>query len=221
MLTAIILTDANLRDALVSFVSGIKQTHENQDIVFYQKNANIFAFSPTLSHREIFEIVLAEFQPEKVFFAEIGRSIDVDHEIGDVILPNIFFEFDKNLREIKLDASNRDSIVKNPQFLEIFEEQKDYYVEDFGLSIGGIVVSETPNNPDLNEKLMMAYEADAYSEKNFAEIAKIISENIIPSVLLIGITEGKSHKTATKPAFQLVAENMITTTRLISEEDSL
>lgn len=198
MLTAIILTDANLRDALVSFVSGIKQTHENQDVIFYQKNTFIFAFSSKLSHREIFEKVLHEFQPEKVFFAEIGRSIDVDHEIGDVILPNIFFEFNKKLVEIELDATNRDAIIKNPQFLEIFEEQKDYYVEDFGLSIGGIIVSETPNNPDLNEKLMMAYEADAYSEKNFSEIAEIISENTIPSILLVGITEGKNHKTATK-----------------------
>lgn len=221
MLTTIIITDAKLRDALVSFVSGARQTHSDEGVIFYQKNSYIFAFSDTLPVREIFEKTLSEYQSEKFFFAEMGFSIDTEHEIGDVILPNAFFSFDKNIVETEIDENNRDNFLGDAKFLEIFSEQKDYFVEDFGLSVGGIVVENTPNNPDYNEKLMMAYGADVYSEKNLTKIAEIIAENLVPSMLVLGVMDGKKPKNFAKTPEQFVAENIMTTIRLVNGEENL
>lgn len=220
MLTAILITNPELRDNIVSFVSGVKKTNDNNGVIFYQKNSYIFAFSETISTRELFEITLSEYQPEKIFFVECGHSIDMDHEIGDIVLPNIFFTYNKNIENLEITAENRDSLIGEAKFLEIFDEQKDYYVEDFGLSIGGIVVENAPNNEEINDKLMMVYEADAYSNKNFSEIHSLISEEILPSIFIVGITEGKKHPTSQKKSGQIIAENIMTTIRLLADEEN-
>lgn len=62
------------------------------------------------------------------------------HEIGDVIAPNVFLSYDSAIERSEITEENHDTIASNPRFLEIFDEQKDYYVEDYGLSVGGIVV---------------------------------------------------------------------------------
>lgn len=136
MLTVILIQNPELRDALVSFVSGVRETNSTENAVFYQKNNYIFAFSDKISLEELFSTTVEEYQPEKIFIAETGRSIDVDHEIGDIILPNVFLHFNKKILETELNNENRDSLMGEAKFLEIFDEQKDYFVEDFGLSIG-------------------------------------------------------------------------------------
>lgn len=131
MLNLIIVTDAKLRDALVSHVSGVRQTNMAKNVIFYQKNNYIFAFSETLAIAEIFRIAIEECQPEKIFLAETARSVDVDHEIGDIILPNVFLRCHENLDAIELNNENRDDFMGKAKFLETFDEQKDYFVEDF------------------------------------------------------------------------------------------
>lgn len=53
------------------------------------------------------------------------------HEIGDIIVPNVYFSHDTALEKQEVTKENRDSFVKNPRFFETLTEQKDYYVEDF------------------------------------------------------------------------------------------
>ena len=154
MLLAIIITRAELRDALVSFVSGIKQTHSTDSVTFYQKNNYIFVFSENTPIRDLYEMTIQEYQPEKIILTDVGRSVDVDHEVGDIILPNIFFSFQKEILETEITSENRDNLIGKAKFLEIFDEQKDYFVEDYGLSVGGIIVENTPNDAEIAEKLM-------------------------------------------------------------------
>ena len=79
-------------------------------------------------------------------------------------MPNVFFSYDPKLDMTDMTEENRDTLIDSPIFLTHLEEQKDYYVEDYGLSVGGIVVQDTPEKIDdaLATKLMMAYEADIY-----------------------------------------------------------
>lgn len=221
MLTAIIILDPALRDALVGFVSGIKQTNTTDNVTFYQKNNFIFAFSDSHDIRTLYTLTLEEYQPENVFIADIGRSVGMDHEVGDIVLPNIFFSFSEKVLEEDTDSVNRDHLIGKAKFLEIFDEYKDYFVEDYGLSVGGIVVENTPNTDEINEKLMAVYEADVYSEKSLAEVHAIIAEDAIPTLFITGIVQWKANARSNKSAEVQVAENMMTTIRLINDEESL
>ena len=212
MLLAIIITRAELRDALVSFVSGIKQTHSTDSVTFYQKNNYIFVFSENTPIRDLYE---------KIILTDVGRSVDVDHEVGDIILPNIFFSFQKEILETEITSENRDNLIGKAKFLEIFDEQKDYFVEDYGLSVGGIIVENTPNDAELSGKLMTVYEADVYNENSTAEIVEIMTENLVPTIFLVGIVNGKIGKKSDENPYKIVAENMLTTIRLLNDEENL
>ena len=221
MLLAIIITRAELRDALVSFVSGIKQTHSTDSVTFYQKNNYIFVFSENTTIRDLYEMTIQEYQPEKIILTDVGRSVDVDHEVGDIILPNIFFSFQKEILETEITSENRDNLIGKAKFLEIFDEQKDYFVEDYGLSVGGIIVENTPNDAELSGKLMTVYEADVYNENSTAEIVDIMTENLVPTIFLVGIVNGKIGKKSDENPYKIVAENMLTTIRLLNDEENL
>ena len=77
------------------------------------------------------EIIAETFLPERLYLPFATESIDVVHEIGDIIVPNVFIPYDQHLEETMITRDNRDTFGKNARFLEIFDEQKDYYVEDF------------------------------------------------------------------------------------------
>lgn len=219
MLISLLFRNESLRDAIVSMTSGVRQHSDSDDMIFYQKGSYTFGFSSTLWWWEMFDHMLREYQPEKIFLVDVARSVDMTHEIGDIILPNVFFHYNPQIAEVELSRDNRDSLMGSAEFLEVFEEQKDYYVEDFGLSIGGILVSNVPTDPDLNDKLMTVYEADAYSEWDTSEMVSIMKENLIPTLALIGIESGKIPKNITKMPLTLVAENVMTTIRLLSEDN--
>lgn len=221
MLLAIIITRAELRDALVSFVSGIKQTHSTDSVTFYQKNNYIFVFSENTTIRDLYEMTIQEYQPEKIILTDVGRSVDVDHEVGDIILPNIFFSFQKEILETEITSENRDNLIGKAKFLEIFDEQKDYFVEDYGLSVGGIIVENTPNDAEISGKLMTVYEADVYNENSTAEIVDIMTENLVPTIFLVGIVNGKIGKKSDENPYKIVAENMLTAIRLLNDEENL
>jgi hypothetical protein len=58
------------------------------------------------------------------------------HEIGDVILPNVFIPYVAKIEQDEPDTENDIVGITGAKFLEIYNEQKDYYVEDYGLSVG-------------------------------------------------------------------------------------
>ena len=136
-------------------------------------------------------------------------------------MPNIFFSFQKEILETEITSENRDNLIGKAKFLEIFDEQKDYFVEDYGLSVGGIIVENTPNDAEISGKLMTVYEADVYNENSTAEIVEIMTENIVPTIFLVGIVNGKIGKKSDENPYKIVAENMLTTIRLLNDEENL
>lgn len=221
MITTIIIRDSKIRDAIVSISSGVKQTSMDNDVIFYQKKSLIFAFSEILPINEIYKKAIEEYQSEQVFIIETARSIDTEHEIGDVLLPNVFLNFNEKIIETEIKKDNMDKMIGNAKFLEIFDEHKDYFVEDFGLTIGAIVVQNTPENNDLNEKLMSVYNADAYTKNNLDDAYEIIKNSTISTLLLVGVVEWKKSKNSNKNPMVFLAENLLTTIRLLREDENL
>ena len=143
------------------------------------------------------------------------------HEMGDVIVPNVFLSYDSTLEKVEITKANRDTLIKNPRFLTTFDEQKDYYVEDYGLSVGGIVVDGVPRDPDddLMGKMMLAYESDIYTEMSLSPLLDAVIDDQIPSLILTAIIRGKPHsRYGSAHVEDLIAKNIVTTIRLMEEE---
>ncbi len=217
MLNIVYTARAELRDAFIKKLSLTERETSRVGISFYQNGNWILAFAD-MPIAQVALILEEEYQMQDFFVADLGWTIDMDHELGDIILPNVFLSYNPLIAMSEITAENRDQLLGKAQFLEFYEEQKDYYVENFGLSIGGILVSGAPDNPDLAEKLMMTYEADIYMENKFLLPPKSSEEKwrIIP---LIGVENGKRPKNSIKNTHEFIARNMIDTIKLVFTEE--
>ncbi len=138
-----------------------------------------------------------------------------------MIVPNVFLSHDGSLDKKEITKENRDTLPKNPRFIETFIEQKDYYVEDFGLSVGGILIEDAPTDPsdDLMGKMMLIYEGDIHISENIQAALDAVIDNQVPAIILAGIVKGKIHpKHADKNAHDFTARNIMTTITLLEEE---
>lgn len=161
---------------------------------------------------------LQDFAADSIFICHLGRSVDTEHEVWDIIFPNVFFECDETICKKEVSEKNQNDFIKNPKFLEIFDTQKDYFVEDFGLSVGGIAVSNTPNQSEINESLMLAYSGDVYFDFDISQTIDCIQDEKNPANFLAGVLDGKK-PSGLKDAYTRLASNIITSIKLLTEEE--
>lgn len=115
------------------------------------------------SFRNAFLYWYSEFNPDLILFVWTATWIGSEVREWDVILPNVFFEYNANIEDITLDKANRDSFLKDPIFLEQYNLQTDYNFENFWLSIGWISVTsqnKIEKTAENFDKIRIAYEAD-------------------------------------------------------------
>ncbi len=222
MLRVIFTSDASIRDSLTSLLSLEKKSQDIPGCIVYQHAEWILVFSSERQLVDIFQLILEFFIPDRLYIPILGRSVDVVHEIGDIILPNVFLTYNPVIAETELNEENRDSFLGKAHFLELYNEQKDYYVEDFGLSVGGIIVDNAPTHmSEIDDKLMIAYEADIYSVDNLKDIYTVTLADEIPTILSAGIVEWKEPKNLNSKPIDHTMRNMLTTWRLLEEDDEV
>jgi hypothetical protein len=169
---------------------------------------------------EMITWIASEFLPERIYFLYLGYSVDMIHEIGDVVVPNVFLEYQEKLEEVEIGKENRDNFIGRKVFIENFREQKDYYVEDFWLSLWGILVSGALAKPsvEFHEKLMLAYEADIYVTDDVFPALDVLSSDEVPTIILSWIVDGKTHAKHTQvDPVEFTFRNMLTTIQLLEE----
>ncbi len=221
MLSVLCSSDVNTRDIFVQILK-LERLEDTPIATTYRRGGWIFTFLKSELTADHVEWINTNYIPERIYFPFFGYSIDLTHEVGDVIVANVFFPYNTNLDQLEVNESNRDTIVKDPLFLDYFDEQKDYYVEDFWLSVGGILVHGSPENPNdaLMTKMMLAYEADAY-------ITASLTESLVPretddasKIVIAGIIRGKTHaeKSHQNP-IEFTARNMVTAMKLLQDEE--
>ncbi|MDD3120765.1 MAG: hypothetical protein PHF46_05165 [Candidatus Gracilibacteria bacterium] len=128
------------------------------------------------------------FEPEAYINLDFANSLNNEHLVGDVVLPNTFFEYHNKVDEIELDKENRDNFIKNPLFLENYDIQNDYNFEKFGLSIGGICLSAKNGFKEENRKnINMAYESDIIDEYSYYLIKESLKLDIKNHLYIIKI----------------------------------
>jgi len=222
MISLILHHDPIVRDAFVRVLSLEKKIQDESGNTLYQRGKWLYlALSKPIAEIEITQII-ADYQPENIYLPSFGRSVDMVHEETDIVLPNVFLTYNKDIIDTDFDEKNRDNYLGQAEFLEIYNEQKDYYVEDFGLSVGGIAVDSVPSTvyDNHSDKLMTAYEADIYLEESLIECVKIIRAEELPAIITCGIIEGKKLKNPVASVLDTTIRNMVTTWRLM-EEDSM
>ena len=221
MLRVLCSSDVRVRDALVNTLSLEKQ-EESPIATIYRREMWIFVLLHETFREDHMHWIAATFIPERVYFPFFAESIDVVHEIGDVIAPNVFLTHNPEVEKALITRENRDTFDVSPRFLSLYEEQKDYYVEDFGLSIGGIAVHSTPTSlsDDLMGKMMLAYEGDVYLSESLDTVVSAVESDIIPAMILTGIIRGKKNSRYPSDIPEtLTAKNIITTIRLMEEDE--
>jgi hypothetical protein len=220
MLRVIALTSPILCDAFVRILS-LEEKDKTPIATVYQRGSTIaLLLRIPLSHDAIAWIVEA-FLPDRLYVPHIGYALDVVHEVWDVIVPHTIMTYDPVLEKSEITEENRDTFMGSTRFLTLFDEQKDYYVEDYGLTVGGIIVDSAPEDPsdDLSTKMALAYEADTYTRDILSPLADIVDRGEVLTIILVGITQGKSHpKYWDKNPYDLIVKNMMTTMSLMEDE---
>lgn len=221
MLRIVFTKNSIIRDTFVSSLSLSRNATEiSPDFLVYQKADWILIYSREHDIDIVLPIILDNWDPDRIYLPYLGRSVDMLHEIGDVILPNVFIPYVAKIAN--QDSQTEDDIVwiTGAKFLEIYNEQKDYYVEDYGLSVGGIVVDRVPHDESINTDLMMTYEADIYIEDSLDAAYEVTAWDLVPALILCGIVEWKKSKNENGTPEQMIVRNMLTTIRLTEEDDA-
>ncbi len=221
MLRIIFTKNPIIRDICVASLSLSRNPTElSEDFLVYQKADWILIFSRQHEIDIILPTILDNWDPDRIYLPYLGRSVDMMHEIWDIILPNVFIPYTEESSSGS-DSEDRITGVAGARFLEIYSEQKDYYIEDYGLSIWGIVVDKTPNNPEINTDLMMQYEWDIYIQESIDAAYTVTSGDLVPALILCGIVEGKSSKNDSGTPEQMAVRNMLTTIRLTEDDGGI
>jgi hypothetical protein len=159
MLRIVFTRNTIIRDVAIATLQLSKNpTQVSVDFQVYQKADWIVIYSSAYDIDFVLPIILENWDPDRVYLPYIGRSVDMMHEIGDVIMPNVFMSYNPQVASLDPDSEEVNLPDISAKFLDIYQEQKDYYVEDYGLSVGGIVVDNVPHDESINTALMMSYE---------------------------------------------------------------
>jgi hypothetical protein len=68
-------------------------------------------------------------------YVATAKKVSTEIREGDIILPNVFFEMNREIWNMDLSKENRDKFLANPVFLEQYAIQNDYDFEEFGLRV--------------------------------------------------------------------------------------
>lgn len=221
MLSVLASSDTSLRDSFAKILAFEHVQDTPFASVFRKANRIFITFNTPITPDHV-SWIASEFLPDRLYLPFVSYAIDMVHEVGDVVVPNVFFSYDPTLKSAELGEDNRDAFIENPKFLTTFLEQKDYYVEDFGLSLWGIVVDNSPKDPseDLAPKMMMAYEGDIYTENSLSDAIKVVEDEEIPTVILCGIVRWKEHsKHKNVDPYELAVRNILTACKLLEDEE--
>lgn len=174
MLLAIFTTEKNVSDKLISKYLLKKVSHLDFDGKFeIYKNKWVIVICSLCDEVILRKSILytySEYKPD--FYIFIWEWTKISNEIlpWDIILPNVFFELDKNIINTDIDINNRDNFISKPIFLENYNIQSDYDFSKFWLRVGWVGLSWDENKDiilDNLEKIIISYEPDYYDKFSY------------------------------------------------------
>lgn len=166
----------------------------------YRSEKSKLLFRNELSKNEtkdILQLVRSEIENESsIWFLVEGYSTSNEHQAGDIVLPNVFMEYDTCIDTVEFNKENQDIYMHDPIFLSHYKQQSDVDFELFWLSIGGIQVSKKTDVEWIHkEAVEFAYSADSVDSSLYGILDACKSEWILeityPLVLILETTTEK------------------------------
>lgn len=220
MLRIVFTRNTLIRDVAIATLHLSKNpTQVSVDFQVYQKADWIVIYSSAYDIDFVLPIILENWDPDRVYLPYIGRSVDMMHEIGDVIMPNVFMSYNPQVASLDPDSEEVNLPDISAKFLDIYQEQKDYYVEDYGLSVGGIVVDNVPHDESINTALMMSYEWDVYVGDSLDAAYTVVTGDLVPALIICGIVEWKKWQHESGTPEQMAVRNIFSTIRLTEDDE--
>ncbi|EKE28853.1 MAG: hypothetical protein ACD_3C00003G0007 [uncultured bacterium (gcode 4)] len=174
MITLFFSTDPKITEILVRNLDLKKIEHQEELTWFelYKKAGHVLCHSSTWEHvfRQAFLYAYSEFDPEIIMYVSSAVKVSTEIKEWDIVLPNVFFELNKDIKTIDLTKENRDLFLAKPLFLEQYTLQNDYDFWEFWLRVGWICVTQTEDqeiDEEVLEKIQIAYEADIIDDYSY------------------------------------------------------
>jgi hypothetical protein len=201
MIHLLLTQSTAIRDACIAHYGLHPHATDNHT---FQSGGTILVFRDTLTPEILHEVTEA-YVAEKIWVLVPSRIVSTEHEIGDIVMPNVFLRYSHEIDEVEFTRNNRDEYLSDPLFLHHFEEQSDLDFETFGLSIGGICVTKEDGMDGCErEQLEFAYSADCIDEVCYPLIESAIrqerAEDVYPVLIIMGSEASQEEQ-------QLLAKN--------------
>lgn len=167
----VIIPHKAIFNGIIGLTEAIKMPSKNVSYEVFKKDSMyLLGNYETENIRNIVALWEREFSPDAIFFLSESYPVSDEKFSGDIILPNVFFEYNPLIEAGEITKENRDTITEKVLFLEQYNIQNDYNFESFGFSVGGINVSGKWNaeDEDFRTRLRLAYEPDTFDRDMFA-----------------------------------------------------
>ncbi len=168
------------------------EINSDKDFSIYKNDTKCLIYTSNKIDQSI-SYLCEKFNIKFLFYFWFSIAISNEHIVWDIILPNIFMEFDVKLSEQKfISKENRDKFMKDPIFLENYTLQKDYNFWNFWFSVWGICISWNLKNDQIISNITnirIAYEADIYDYYNYSLLKEVKKLNILNKFYIINIIE--------------------------------
>ncbi len=186
MIHVFVTHDALIRDAAIGHFD-LTEKKENPGV--YQKQDRILIWTES-APETLIERAFNDFAAGQVWILSPANAVSTEHEVGDIVLPNVFLPYDQAIESASFTKENRDAFMTDPLFLSHYDEQNDIDFETFGLSIGGITVTKADGMAEeLQEQVDFAYSADCVDPVTYPMIlaAKKLerSEEVYPVLAMV------------------------------------
>ena len=165
MIILILTYEARLRDSLIEFLQLEKDTHNTTPVrKVYRKGSWICAYIEEWCTLQNIEEVCTLFAPELLILPFFGFSVSSQHHVGDIIVPHTLLTYNPLIQEKDFTREHHNTLLGEATFLDIWD-QKDYHIENYGLSLGGIAVDRVvvEDTEQFAFALDFTYEADIYT----------------------------------------------------------
>lgn len=199
MNTLIICTDnniaQNIKEKLILSETNWNEIWKEFEVFKNKKTVLVSSNDNTNTLKKAILFGYSEYSPEIIVFLGYGKAVSNDIIDWDIILPNVFFNFDEKIISTELDNNNKDSFLWKPIFIENYNLQKDYDFKNFGLIIWWISVScnSLDYHEESREKLRIAYEADIYDKNSYSFIEEVSKMNLLNKSYVILWIKNSTH----------------------------
>lgn len=210
MLVLILTHESRLSDSLIETLQLEKDSMNTTDTLkVYRKRSWICIYSAVWFDAQGIDRTLEIFAPDLLILPFFGFSVSSQHEVGDIVVPHTFLHYNPLIQKKSFTSEEHNTLLGDALFLDI-ENQRDYHIENYGLTLWGIAVDGVilEDTDTFGSSLDFTYEADIYTTESISPFGLYARSGKIQTYIMGCITI--AHKNTQDFSIAQMGENLIT-----------